>query len=173
MNQQLKDLIQQEAEAYATGMIGIGEYSDKWHHGDKVLFQTIVRAVRHGIHLTQQDPSKYFIQGISRERVAEIIVAFELRKAEPVKGVDYDAEAIKSQFLKWAKSEQGQKLLSGIGDEWVSVEHPAVEILRHLCELKHYKDTVGKDEVYKKRQPETWKMANDYLNSLVPNPPIK
>ena len=41
----------------------------------------------------------------------------------------------------------------------------AVEILKELCQLKHYKDTVGQDSFYKKTQPELWKRANDFLNS--------
>lgn len=62
-------------------------------------------------------------------------------------------------------------------EEWDKLKHQsqqevkggAVEILKELCQLKHYKDTVGKDSFYEKRQPELWKLANDYLNSL-PNP---
>jgi len=47
----------------------------------------------------------------------------------------------------------------------------AVEILKELCQLKHYKDTVGKDSVYEKSQPEAWKKANDFLNSIISNAP--
>lgn len=46
---------------------------------------------------------------------------------------------------------------------WVKAE----EILKELCQLKHYKDTVGKDAFYEKTQPELWKKANEFLNSLV------
>lgn len=45
----------------------------------------------------------------------------------------------------------------------------AVELLKELCQLKHYKDTVGKDSFYEKRQPELWKEANNFLNSLAKN----
>jgi hypothetical protein len=46
-----------------------------------------------------------------------------------------------------------------------SEEETAIEILIELCKLKHYKDTVGKDSLYEKRQPELWKRANDFLNN--------
>jgi hypothetical protein len=46
-------------------------------------------------------------------------------------------------------------------------DQKAVEILKELCQLKDHKDKIGQDQFYKKRQPELWKMANDYLNSLV------
>jgi hypothetical protein len=48
-----------------------------------------------------------------------------------------------------------------------SSQSDAVELLRELCQLKHYKDTVGKDDFYEKTQPELWKKANEFLNSLV------
>jgi hypothetical protein len=43
----------------------------------------------------------------------------------------------------------------------------AVELLKELCQLKRYKDTVGKDSLYEKAQPELWRRANEFLNSLV------
>lgn len=43
----------------------------------------------------------------------------------------------------------------------------AIEILKELCWLKSHKDNVGKDSVYRQRQPEAWKRANEFLNSLV------
>lgn len=39
-----------------------------------------------------------------------------------------------------------------------------IEILKELCQLKHHKDTVGKDAHYEKRQPELWKLANEFLS---------
>jgi hypothetical protein len=42
-----------------------------------------------------------------------------------------------------------------------------IEILKELCQLKHHKDTVGKDSFYEQRQPELWKQANEFLNKLV------
>lgn len=42
----------------------------------------------------------------------------------------------------------------------------AIEILKELCWLKSHKDNVGKDSVYRQRQPEAWKRANDFLNRL-------
>ena len=54
--------------------------------------------------------------------------------------------------------------------EWSSLQNQslieAVEILKELCQLKHYKDTIGKDSLYEKSQPEAWKKANDFLNSI-------
>jgi deoxyadenosine/deoxycytidine kinase len=41
-----------------------------------------------------------------------------------------------------------------------------IEILKELCQLKHYKDDVGKDAFYEKRQPELWKQTNEFLNTL-------
>lgn len=48
----------------------------------------------------------------------------------------------------------------------VEGEDKAINILKELCKLKHYKDTVGKDSLYEKRQPELWKLANDFLNKV-------
>lgn len=48
----------------------------------------------------------------------------------------------------------------------------AVEILKELCHLKHYKDHVGKDLFYEKNQPLAWKKANELLNRLSKNSPI-
>lgn len=42
-----------------------------------------------------------------------------------------------------------------------------IEILKELCNLKHYKDTVGKDSLYESKQPLLWRQANDFLNPLV------
>lgn len=33
-----------KAIEYATGMMGIGEYSEKWHSGDKAMWQNLKRA---------------------------------------------------------------------------------------------------------------------------------
>lgn len=43
----------------------------------------------------------------------------------------------------------------------------AIEILKDLCQLKHYKDEVGKDGFYEREQPLAWKRANEFLNSLL------
>ena len=50
--------------------------------------------------------------------------------------------------------------LSGNSDK----ETSAIDLLRQLCTLKKYKDVNGKDDYYKKSQPELWKKAN-YLAS--------
>lgn len=42
-----------------------------------------------------------------------------------------------------------------------------IDALKELCELKHYKDNVGRDSIYRKRQPEAWKQANALLNNLI------
>ena len=39
------------------------------------------------------------------------------------------------------------------------------EALLRLCELKKYKDEMGKDSFYLKNQPEAWKQADEALNS--------
>lgn len=44
-----------------------------------------------------------------------------------------------------------------------------LSVLQELCQLKHYKDTVGKDSIYEKRQPQAWKAANEFLNSIARN----
>lgn len=46
------------------------------------------------------------------------------------------------------------------------MEEKAIQILKELCQLKKYKDTVGKDSFYEKRQPQLWKEANDFLRSI-------
>jgi hypothetical protein len=48
-----------------------------------------------------------------------------------------------------------------------SVTEKAIEILTELCQLKKYKDSVGKDDFYKEQQPKAWEEANKLLNSLV------
>jgi hypothetical protein len=42
----------------------------------------------------------------------------------------------------------------------------AVDILKKLCDLKHYKDDVGKDTWYEENQPKVWAEAFKYLESL-------
>lgn len=41
--------IEERAKEYATGMMGLGEYSERWHHNDKMLFNTIVKAAKYGM----------------------------------------------------------------------------------------------------------------------------
>ncbi len=50
-----------------------------------------------------------------------------------------------------------------------ATQEEAIEILTELCKLKHYKDTVGKDEIYEKKQPELWKLANEFLTKFSNN----
>ncbi len=45
------------ATEYATGMMGLGEYNEKWDYADKVMFNTIVRAVRYGQSLLPTSPA--------------------------------------------------------------------------------------------------------------------
>lgn len=52
----------------------------------------------------------------------------------------------------------------------IPINQGAVALLMELCKLKHYKDTVGKDSFYEKRQPELWKEANDFLNNRLQQP---
>jgi hypothetical protein len=51
-------------------------------------------------------------------------------------------------------------------DEYADKLEEGIEILKELCQLKSYKDEVGKDGHYEKRQPELWKMANQFLNEI-------
>lgn len=56
-----------------------------------------------------------------------------------------------------------------IGDVGGALLLEAKECLVELCQLKAYKDDVGKDEVYQKAWAEAWKRANDVLNRIVKN----
>jgi hypothetical protein len=42
-----------------------------------------------------------------------------------------------------------------------------IDALKELCDLKDYKENVGKDAGYMKRQPEAWKQAFGLLNTLI------
>jgi hypothetical protein len=51
-------------------------------------------------------------------------------------------------------------------EEEVEKMAEAVDIIKSLCNLKKYKDTVGKDSYYQKEQPKAWDRANYFLNNL-------
>lgn len=36
------------AEEFATQMMGIGDYDEKWNHADKIMFNLIVKSVKYG-----------------------------------------------------------------------------------------------------------------------------
>lgn len=48
-------------------------------------------------------------------------------------------------------------------EKQVSIDNSIYECLRELCQLKTYKDEIGKDSFYKKKQPKLWEQANRLL----------
>lgn len=42
----------------------------------------------------------------------------------------------------------------------------AIRLLKRLCDLKAYKEGIGKDDYYKELQPLAWKEANEFLAKL-------
>ena len=52
-------------------------------------------------------------------------------------------------------------------DRWISVEefNEAFNIIETLCQLRHYKDEMGKDSFYSKEQPKAWEKAREFLDN--------
>jgi hypothetical protein len=74
------------ANEYATGMMGIGPYDEKnWHYGDKTMFNTIAKAVKYGLSLNLAGASSAapVVGDLSPESILEILIA---NKVEPNKG---------------------------------------------------------------------------------------
>ena len=52
------------------------------------------------------------------------------------------------------------------GMKWKLRALKAEELLSELCQLKSYKDEMGKDEFYQERKPQLWAEANEHLNTI-------
>lgn len=174
MNQQLKEAIAKEAEskvkAAAAGLTVLR--SEQW----KMFVDGYMEGFIAGAEYLAERSAGVWVRASKRLPGDEKHVA-----SYHVKYINEDAEETKSLivfrgkhgfdgFPKWRLESTNFMWLDpnpSLQAQGIEVLKDGIEILKELCQLKHYKDTVGKDSFYEKRQPELWKMANDFLNKLV------
>lgn len=104
-------------------------------------------------------------------------------KEEILRGLGFDlngskfhyaqvVQAMQAYHDQFTPQEQGKgtneeiRQLTKERDYWKKRAEVGEEILQELCQLKSYKDSVGKDSVYQRQQPILWKQANDHLNNI-------
>lgn len=79
----------------------------------------------------------------------------------------YDLRMSELELLEWMEKYAQYKAenlhISGVR---LPLLEQAKDCLMELCQLKAYKDDMGKDAHYQKRQPELWKEANRLLNEV-------